>query len=56
MNPQNIALYSFVVISFILLAFAALVLWKIFRGEIDLSGLLTDPASTARPVCRASSS
>ena len=43
MNPQNIALYSFVVISFILLAFAALVLWKIFKGEIDLSGLLTDP-------------
>jgi hypothetical protein len=47
-NPQNIALYSFVVISFILLAFAALVLWKIFKGDIDLSGLLTDPGQDGK--------
>ena len=43
MNPQNIALYSFVVISFILLAFAAMVLWKIFKDEIKIDGLLTEP-------------
>jgi hypothetical protein len=47
-NPQNIALYSFVVISAILLLFAALVLWKIYNDEIDLKGLLTDPGADGK--------
>ena len=43
MNPQNIALYSFAVISIIVLLFAAMVLWKIYNNTIDLKGLLTEP-------------
>lgn len=43
MNAQNIAVYSFVVISVILMLFAFLVLWKIYRGDISLEGLLSEP-------------
>ena len=43
MTPQTIAIYSFAIISLIILLFAFLVLWKIFRNEISLSGLLAEP-------------
>jgi hypothetical protein len=39
-TPDNIATYSFAVVSLILLLFAFLVLWKIYIGEIPLDGLL----------------
>jgi hypothetical protein len=42
MNAQNIAVYSFLVISIILLLFAFIVLWKIYRNEISLNGLLSE--------------
>ncbi len=42
MNPQNIALYCFAIISIIVLLFAAVVLWKIYNNTIDLKGLLTE--------------
>lgn len=43
MNPQNIALICFAIISLIILLFAFLVLWKIFKNEISLDGLLAEP-------------
>lgn len=43
MNPQNIALIAFAIISLILLLFAFLVLWKIYKGDISLDGLLSEP-------------
>lgn len=57
MNAQNIAIYSFLVISIILLLFAFMVLWKIYKNEISLdecSLKAGQPAS--RRACRASSS
>jgi hypothetical protein len=41
-TPDNIATYSFAVVSLILLLFAFLVLWKIYIGEIPLDGLLAE--------------
>jgi hypothetical protein len=41
-SAQTIAVYSFLVISIILLLFAILVLWKIYRGDISLNGLLSE--------------
>jgi hypothetical protein len=40
---QNIATIGFGVIVTIILLFAAMVLWKIYKGEIELAGLLTEP-------------
>jgi hypothetical protein len=42
-NAQNIALYSLAVFSIILLLFALMVLWKIYKDEISLEGLLAEP-------------
>ena len=42
MNAQNIAVFSFLAISVILLLFAAMVLWKIYKGDISLEGLLSE--------------
>jgi hypothetical protein len=42
-NPQNIAVYSFAIISIIILLFAILILWKIYNNTINLTGLLTEP-------------
>src|SRR5262249_8909246 len=39
-TPQIIALYCFAVISIIVLLIAILVLWKIYKEDIDLKGLL----------------
>lgn len=44
MTPQTIAIYSFAIISLIILLFAFLVLWKIFRNEISMAGLLAEPS------------
>jgi hypothetical protein len=49
-NPQNISLYCFAIISIILLLFAFLVLWKIFNDEISLNGLLAEIPPNGRPV------
>lgn len=43
MTAQNIALYSLAVFSVILLLFAMMVLWQIYRGVISLDGLLAEP-------------
>lgn len=43
MTPQNISLYCFAIVSIILLLFAFLVLWKIYKGDISLDGLLAEP-------------
>lgn len=43
MTPQNIALIAFAIISLILLLFAFVVLWKIYKGDISLDGLLSEP-------------
>ena len=43
MTASNLALYSFIILAGILLAFAFLVLWKIFRGDIALDDLLSEP-------------
>jgi hypothetical protein len=41
-NPQNIAVVCFAVISAIILLFALTVLWKIWKDEIKLAGLLAE--------------
>ncbi len=41
---QNIALWSFALLSIILFLFALLVLWKIYTNEISLKGLLAEVA------------
>ncbi len=43
MTPFNIALWGFVLLGIILLGFAAMVLWKIFTGAIDISALISEP-------------
>jgi Ca2+/Na+ antiporter len=43
-TTDNIAIYSFAIISVILLLFAFLVLWKIYTGKISLDGLLAESA------------
>ncbi|WP_295854844.1 hypothetical protein [Tardiphaga sp.] len=43
MTAQTISWWGFVVISVILLGFAALVLWKIFQDPLALKGLLSEP-------------
>jgi hypothetical protein len=50
MNSQTIATIGFAIISLILLGFAALVLWKIFRNEIRLQGLLAEPPAPDQTV------
>ena len=45
MTAQWIAWWGFVVISIILLGFAALVLWKLFSDADALRGLISEPAS-----------
>lgn len=50
MTPQNIAVWSFGIISAIILLFAFVVLWKIYTNQISLAGLLTEfPPPTAPP-------
>jgi hypothetical protein len=49
-TPQNIAVWSFGIISGIILLFAFVVLWKIYTNQISLAGLLTEfPPPTAPP-------
>jgi len=50
MNAQNIAVWCFLVFAVIILLFAFAVLWKIWKGEISLSGLIaeTPPPETYR--------
>jgi hypothetical protein len=43
MTAQWISWWGFVAITIILLGFAALVLWKIFKEPLALSGLLSEP-------------
>lgn len=50
MTPQNIALYCFALIALIILLFAFVVLWKIFKGDIKLDGLLAEPPAEGQTV------
>ncbi len=43
MTASNLALWSFLILSAILLLFALIVLGKIWKGTIEVEGLLTDP-------------
>lgn len=57
MNGPTIATYGFLVISAILLGFAAVVLWKIISGEIELRDLIAEappPGSPPGEVAKAS--
>lgn len=56
MTPQNIAIWSFAIISTILLLFALLVLWKIYKGDISLQGLLAEPPQAGKDVDTAKAS
>jgi hypothetical protein len=55
-NPQNISLISFAIISAILLLFAFVVLWKISKGDISLNGLLAEPPQAGKTVDTAKAS
>lgn len=50
MNPQNISLISFGIISLILLLFAFVILWKIYTGAISLDGLLAEVPAAGKTV------
>ena len=50
MNPQNISLISFGIISLILLLFAFAILWKIYTGAISLDGLLAEVPAPGKTV------
>jgi hypothetical protein len=41
-TAQNIAIYCFLALSIVLLLYALVVLWKIYRGDINLDGLLSE--------------
>ena len=56
MNPQTISLISFGIISIIVLLFAFIVLWKIWKDEISLAGLLTEVPPPGSPVADAKAS
>ena len=43
MTAQTIAFWGFLIISIIILLFAFLVLWKIYKNEISLNDLLAEP-------------
>ncbi len=45
MTPVNIALWGFILLGSIILGFAAIVLWKIGSGEIDITRLISEPAT-----------
>ncbi|MBR0708684.1 MULTISPECIES: hypothetical protein [Bradyrhizobium] len=49
MTAQWISWWGFVVISIILLGFAALVLWKLYRDSDALTGLLSEPQAPNDP-------
>lgn len=49
MTAQSISWWGFVVISLILLGFAALVLWKTYQDPDALKGLLSEPPDPNRP-------
>lgn len=56
MTPQSIALYCFALIAIIILLFAFVVLWKIFKGEIKLDGLLAEPPTGDKTVASSKAS
>jgi hypothetical protein len=49
LTAQNIAFWGFMVFAIILLGFAAMVLWKIYKGDIGLAGLLAEPPPVDKP-------
>ena len=49
MMAQLISWWGFVAFSIILLGFAALVLWKLYRDENALTGLLSEPLERGDP-------
>lgn len=56
MTTDNIANYSFAIISIILLLFAFLVIWKIYTGAISLDGLLAETPKDGKSVDNAKAS
>ena len=54
MTASNLALWCFVVLSVILLAFALIVLGKIWKGTINLDGMLNEegPGTTKASLAR----
>ncbi len=50
-SPSKIAVIGFVAYTIILLAFAAVVLWKIIDGEISLTGIVSEPADDKHENC-----
>jgi hypothetical protein len=52
MTASNMALWAFVILSAIVLAFAALVLGKMWKGTITLDDLLTEPGSRKASLSR----
>ncbi len=50
MTTDNIAIVCFAIISVIILLFAVLVLWKIYKGDISLDGLLTEVPANGKAV------
>ena len=56
MNSQHIATIGFAIISLVLLAFATLVLWKLFSDKKSLAGLISEPAAPNQPAGEAKAS
>ena len=45
-SPSDLALFVAVIISFVILGFALVVLYKIVKGQISLCGIIAEPEST----------
>jgi uncharacterized membrane protein len=50
MTAQNIGLYCFLALSIVLILYAVVVLWKIFRGDINIDGLLCESPAQGQPA------
>jgi hypothetical protein len=49
MKSPQMTMYLFWLLSIILLLFAAIVLWRIYKKEIDLTGLLAETPGPGQP-------
>jgi hypothetical protein len=52
MTLQTLAFWGFAIIGAIILGFATLILWRIYTGAIELTGLLLEPESTKASLSR----
>ncbi|GEM_PF-2361112 len=53
-TPDDNAVFGYLMVTTIIMAFAGAVLWKIITGGIDLTGIIAEPAKPDQKVGKAS--